>query len=165
MTWKQWNDPQDASWSLEEKAKRLDYTQPPWSTRYPRLAAIMNESPREPLNNPVRRNVFVDCTSRVCDFDGNVKKLLDKFELAENLAVNTTGAANGVAKPVEFKGFVNLAGSASQPVDLGFADPAAGNFALRGNARLGKELPAFEKIPFERIGLYKDEYRRQLPTR
>jgi len=165
MTWRQWNDPQDSSWSLEEMAKRLNYTQPPWSTRYPRLAAIMNESPREPLNNPIRRNVFVDCTQRVCDFDGNVRKLLDKLEIAENLAVNTRGAASGVAKAVEYKGFVNLAGTAPEPVDLGFADPAAGNFALRPDARLRKELPAFEAIPVESIGLYQDEYRQRLPAR
>jgi hypothetical protein len=87
------------------------------------------------------------------------------LELAENLAVNTTGATTGVAKAVEFKGFVNLAGSASAPVDLGFADPSAGNFALRPNARLQKELPAFEPIPFETIGLYQDEYRQRLPAR
>jgi len=165
MTWKQWNDPQDSSWSLEEKAKRLNYTQPPWSTRYPRLAAIMNQSPREPLNNPIRRNVFVNCTQRVCDFDGNVRKLLDKLEIADNLAVNTTGAASGTAKAVEYQGFVNLSGTASAPVDLGFVDQAAGNFALRPNARLAKELPAFEPIPFAMIGLYTDEYRLELPAR
>ncbi|NLF68311.1 MAG: hypothetical protein GX575_04565 [Candidatus Anammoximicrobium sp.] len=165
MTWKQWNSPQDSSWSLEKKAQRLNYTQPPWSTRYPRLAAIMNESPREPLNNPIRRNVFVNCAQQVCSFDGNVRKLLDKLELAENLAVNTTGAASGVAKPVEYKGFVNLAGTASAPIDLGFADPSAGNFALRPNARLQKELPSFEPIPFAAIGLYQDEYRHRLAER
>jgi hypothetical protein len=97
--------------------------------------------------------------------DGNVRKLLDKLEIAENLAVNTRGAASGVAKAVEYKGFVNLAGTAPEPVDLGFADPAAGNFALRPDARLRKELPAFEAIPVESIGLYQGEYRHRLPAR
>ena len=165
MTWKQWNNPDDKSWCLEEKAKRLDYLQPPWSTRYPRLAAIMNECPREPLNNPVKRNVFVDCTKQVCDFDGNVKKLLDKFEIADNLAVNTAGATNGVAVTKELKGFVNLVGTAAEPVDLGFEDRAAQDFTLGKKARLLKEVPSFERIPFDRIGLYKDEYRRKLPAR
>lgn len=165
MTWKQWNSSTDKSWSLEEKAQRLDYLQPPWSTRYPRLAAIMNESPREPLGNPILRNVFVDCTRQVCDFDGNVKKLLDKFEIAGNLVVNTTGATNGMAKAAPLAGFTNLVGTADQPVDLGFRDPAAGDFSLRWRARLRKELPAFAKIPFDEIGLYKDEYRRALPAR
>lgn len=165
MSWKQWNNPEDTSWCLEEKAKRLGYTQPPWSQKYPRLAAIMGDSPREPLYNAVRRNVFVDCQKQVCDFDGNVKKLLDKFEIAENLAVNSLGASNRVAKAVELKGFANLAGTAEEPVDLGFEGRAEGDFALRRGARLTKELPSFERIPFEKIGLYKDEYRRKLPPR
>ncbi len=165
MTWKQWNDPGDSSWSLEAKADRLDYTKPPWSVKYPRLAAIMGEDPREPLNNPVRRNVFVDCARQVCDFDGNVKKLLAKCELADNLAVNTTGATSGVARAVEIKGFTSLSGTKSDPVDLGFADAARQDFALRRNARLLKELPTFEKIPFAKIGLCKDAYRRKLPGR
>jgi hypothetical protein len=37
------NTPADG-WHLEEKARRLNYTQPTWSTRYPRLAAITADS-------------------------------------------------------------------------------------------------------------------------
>ncbi len=165
MTWPHWNNKNDKSWCLDEKAKAFNYTQPPWSVKYPRLAAIMNEEPRQPLNNPIRRNVFVDCAKQVCDFDGNVKKLLDKFEIADNLAVNTTGATNGVAKAVDIKGFANVAGTKDEPVALGFADVASQDFTLRKGARLLKELPSFEKIPFEKIGLFKDDYRRKLPAR
>jgi len=125
----------------------------------------MNESPREPLHDPVRRNVFVDCTKQVCDFDGDVRKLLDKFEIAENLAVNTAGATNGVAQGESLKGFANLSGTKDKPVELGFAAAADQNFALRKNARLLKELPSFETIPFEKIGLFKDDYRRKLPVK
>jgi hypothetical protein len=165
MTWKHWNNTNDPSWCLDAKARAFNYTQPPWSVRYPRLAAIMNDSPREPLHNPIRRNVFVDCTRKVCDFDGNVKKLLDKFEIADNLAVNTSGATNGIATAEGIKGFAHLAGTADKPVELGFADRAAGDLALRRGARLLKELPVFEPIPFDKIGLYKDTYRRRLPAR
>jgi hypothetical protein len=165
MTWPHWNNPNDASWCLEAKAKALNYTEAPWCTRYPHLAAIMNDSPREPLYNPISRNVFVDCSKQVVDFDGNVKKLIDKFDISQNLAVNTTGATNGVAKAVEVKGFTNLSGAQKEPIDLGFENAAAADFTVRRHARLLKELPTFEKIPFEKIGLYKDEYRRKLPTR
>jgi len=164
MSWKQWNNPADPSWCLEEKAKRLNYTQPPWSRKYPRLAAIMNEDPRQPLNNPVRRNVFVDCGKQVCDFDGNVKKLLDKFEIVDNLAVNTSGAKTVAAAPT-FKGFANLSGTAEKPVDLGFTDAKKSNFTLPKNALLLKEVPSFEPIPVDKIGLLKDEYRQELPPR
>ena len=162
MTWPHWNNKNDPSWCLDEKAKAFNYTQPPWSVKYPHLAAIMNESPREPLYNPIRRNVFVDCTKQVCDFDGNVRKLVDKLEIVDNLTVNTVGATNGVAKAVDVKGFTNVAGTQEKPVDLGFEDVAAHDFTLRKSARLLKELPSFEKIPFDKIGLYKDDYRRKL---
>ncbi len=165
MSWPHWNNTNDPSWCLDAKARAFDYTNPPWSLRYPRLAAIMNDSPREPLYNPIRRNVFVDCTKQLCDFDGNVKKLLGKFEMADNLAVNTTGVTNGIAVAKDLQGFANLAGTPDAPVDVGFADVAAQDFMLRKNARLLKELPSFEKIPFNQIGLFKDDYRRKLPAR
>lgn len=165
MTWKQWNNPSDKSWCLEEKALALNYLQPPWSVKYPRLAAIMNEEPRQPLGDTVRRNVFVDCTKSVCDFDGNVKKLLDKFEIADNLSVNTTGTEKGMAPPVKFKGFDNLLGADGKPMDLRPDDFSAKTFAASWRPWLQKELPSFEAIPFEKIGLYQDTYRRTLPAR
>ena len=164
MSWKQWNNPNDPSWCLEEKAKRLNYTQPPWSVKYPHLAAIMNEDPREPLYDPVRRNVFVDCSRRVCDFDGNVMKLLDKIEIADNLSVNTTGAKTVAAAPT-FKGFTALSGTAEAPIDLGFKDAKSTDFSVGRDSRLLKELPSFEPIPVDKIGLFKDEYRTELGAR
>jgi len=159
MTWKQWNNPADKSWALEEKALRLNYTEPPWSTRYPRLAAIMNENPREPLGNTIHGNVFVDCSKQVCSFDGNVKKLLDKFDIADNLAVDTTG----IAKVADVDGFANLAGTAEKPIDLGVGDVMTKESLTRSQAWIQKQLPSFETIPLEQIGLYKDEYRHALP--
>ena len=106
--------------------------------------------------------MFVDCTKKLCDFDGNVKKLLDKVDLADNLAVNTRGASN-VVMAGGLKGFRDLAGTPAAPVDLGFKNSAAGDFALKINARVRQENPAFKPIPVERIGLVRDEYRRQLP--
>lgn len=164
MTWKQWNNPADKSWSLEEKALQLHYLQPPWSTRYPRLAKIMNDEPRQPLGNTVRRNVFVDCTRQVCDFDGHVKKLLDKFEMADNLAVNTRGAVQGEAPAVQLKGFNNLSGTKDQPIPLSADALTARDFAARWGAWLQREVPSFEKIPFDKIGLYEDAYRRTRPA-
>jgi len=163
MTWPHWNNKNDPSWCLEEKAKAFNYTQPPWSVKYPRLAAIMNEEPRQPLNNPIRRNVFVDCTRKVYDFDGNVIKLLDKFVMEDNLIVDTHGAPAGKAAAKDPKGWSRIAGTKDEPVVLGFADPAAGDFTLRKNARLRKVLPSFEAIPVHAIGLFTDDFRRKLP--
>jgi hypothetical protein len=161
MTWKQWNDPSDKSWSLEEKARQLNYTQPPWSTKYPRLAAIMQEEPRQPLGNTIRRNVFVDCTKQVCSFDANVKKLLDKLEIADNLAVSTTGAA----KAAKVKGFSDLSGAKDAPIGPGRGDVSDRAAVSRWQAWVRKEIPSFASIPLDQIGLYKDGYRHALPAR
>jgi len=49
--------------------------------------------------------------------------------------------------------------------DAGFVDPAQMNFQLRDDSPVYKKLPGFEKIPFEKIGLVADEYRKKLPTK
>ncbi|TWT60450.1 right-handed parallel beta-helix repeat-containing protein [Rubinisphaera italica] len=160
MTWKQWNNPDHPSWMLEEKAERLNYKQAPWSTRYPRLAAIMNENPREPLGNPIRNNAFINCSKQVCSFDGNVKKLLDKFEIVDNLAVST----NGEAQVSEVKGFTDISGSKEKPIELGDDSLTARESLTLMQAWIQIQIPTFETIPIENIGLYKDEYRNTLPT-
>ncbi len=160
-TWPNWNNTNEPSWCLEAKAQVFNYTNPPWSVKYPKLAAIMNEEPRQPLGNTLRRNVFVDCTKKACNFDGNVKTILDRLDIAENLVVGTT-RTNGIAIGERIKGFRNLAGSQADPITLGFRDPASLDFSLKWHSRLMKELPTFEKIPFDKIGLYKDAYRRTL---
>ncbi|WP_083459062.1 right-handed parallel beta-helix repeat-containing protein [Jiangella muralis] len=43
--------------------------------------------------------------------------------------------------------------------DPGFADPEAMNYALSPDSVVYDELPGFEPIPFDQIGLFTDEYR------
>ena len=46
----------------------------------------------------------------------------------------------------------------------GFNDPAALDFGLKPLSSLTSELPGFQPIPADKIGLYVDEYRKALPT-
>jgi len=108
--------------------------------------------------------VFVNCEIKVCNFDGNVMKLLDKFEITDNVIVNTVGTKSSAPAPV-LKGFTTVSGTANQPIDLGFKDAKNGNFALRKGSLLLKMVPSFGLIPVEKIGLFRDEYRRELPPR
>ncbi len=48
--------------------------------------------------------------------------------------------------------------------DPGFEDMAKMNFKLKPSSQVFKDLPDFKSIPMDKIGLYKDEYRRMLPT-
>ena len=45
----------------------------------------------------------------------------------------------------------------------GFADPSVLDFRITPDSQLRRELPGFESIPVDKIGLYVDEYRRALP--
>ncbi len=47
--------------------------------------------------------------------------------------------------------------------DPGFVDAAAGNYALKPDSEVFQKIPGFEPIPFEKIGLMVDEYRKTLP--
>lgn len=118
------------SWNLLAKAERLDYKQPPWSTRYPKLASIMDQEPLLPLGNVVRRNVAYGCKHWIIAH-GMDDKQLDRVEFSDNLKTDD---------------------------DPGFVDAAKQDFRLRDDSAV-LQLPGWEKIPIERIGLHKDEYR------
>lgn len=46
----------------------------------------------------------------------------------------------------------------------GFIDLQNFNLSLKADSKIYKDLPEFKTIPFEKIGLFIDEYRRKLPT-
>jgi hypothetical protein len=48
--------------------------------------------------------------------------------------------------------------------DPGFVDPQHLNFALRDDSVVFDKIPGFQRIPFDQIGLYIDEYRPFLPA-
>jgi hypothetical protein len=45
--------------------------------------------------------------------------------------------------------------------DPGFVDEKAENFQLREDAPILQRLPQFERIPFDKIGLYADAFRKE----
>lgn len=49
----------DNTWDLEAKLKAVNYKQPPWSERYPKLATIMDNKPQQPLGNELIGNVVI----------------------------------------------------------------------------------------------------------
>jgi hypothetical protein len=113
----------------------VNYRQPPWSVRYPSLAGILEFHPELPTGNAIDRNLAVRC-GKLLDLAGK-KEELQFMKVGTNLAVDR---------------------------DPGFADAAALDFRLRPDAAALKELPGFQAIPFEKIGLVVDEDRRTLPT-
>ena len=47
--------------------------------------------------------------------------------------------------------------------DPGFVDTAGGDYTLREDSEVFRHLPGFEPIPFHEMGLYCDEFRKNLP--
>jgi len=110
---------------------------PPWSERYPSLAKLLT-GPRDlPTGNVLENNVLVRC-----------KKPLLLAAAANELRLSTV------------RDNLDLGDT-----DPGFVDAARLNFALKPGSPVFKKLPAFEPIPFAKIGLMRDEFRQHLPER
>jgi hypothetical protein len=125
---------------MYDKLRAVPYRKPPWSRRYPSLARILQEIPQAPLGNVIARNVSYQSGWRdpeeVCRqvFSGNIDR---KYcAISDNLVVEE---------------------------DPGFVDLAALDLRLRDDSVVARKIPGFRRIPFERIGLYRDEYRAALP--
>ncbi len=114
---------------MYEPLKRFRIKEPPWSTRYPKLARILEEHPQAPLGNVVANNVSYRGSWRDPD-----KKYV---KIADNLITDE---------------------------DPGFVDAANMNFQLRDDSIVYRKIPGFKRIPFDRIGLYRDEYRTTSPV-
>ncbi len=107
---------------------------PPWSEKFPGLAARLADRPELPLRTRFERNLIV----------------IPKGEAIQN----KVSRANRDNPEI-----LLTADNWVTPSDPGFVDAAAGNFGLRPDSETFKRIPGFQPIPFEKIGLQVDEYR------
>ena len=123
------------------------YKEPPFSTRYPELVNILDEDPKSPRGNIVRRNIL---------WPGR----------GENIRRVERGAApkdawwDGIAARI--RPLVKLEDNLINE-DPKFVDEKADNFQLRADSPAWKL--GFQRIPFEKIGLYQDGCRASWPVR
>jgi hypothetical protein len=122
---KVWID-KDNSWKLLDKIKRYNYTEPPWSTRYPRLAHILDngyEQAKEPEGCVIRTNLG--------------------WQNTRWLQESSLGAPGGFR-------FYTIENNIEDQ-DPRFVDEANLNLALRDDSPAWS-LSGFQRIPFETIG-------------
>lgn len=110
--------------------------QPPWSTRYPALARLVDGRRDVPTGNVIEKNVAVSC----------------------KLLFHSSG------KPDEFDWSTVRSNLELPEAAAAFEDAARLNFRLRPNSAVFQKLPDFKPIPFEQIGLVRDEFRTELPA-
>ncbi|MBI5821152.1 MAG: right-handed parallel beta-helix repeat-containing protein [Verrucomicrobia bacterium] len=122
------------------------YKEPPFSTRYPQLVNLLDDEPKKPKGNIVRRNIFWQGTGE------NLRRV------AKGQPIKDTwwDAIEPRIKPL-----VKLENNLINE-DPKFVDEKAGNFQLRENSPAWKL--GFQRIPVEKIGLHKDDCRASWPV-
>jgi hypothetical protein len=110
-----------------------------------------------------RNNVALDCKTGF-EF---VSLLPHQGVIADNVAIHCVqpfdwkAVADGKAKGVSPYGTGTNLAFAENP---GFLDLSRNDFHLDRGSRLHADLPGFEPIPVDKIGLYVDQYRKTLPS-
>jgi hypothetical protein len=133
----------------------IAYNRPPYSTRYPKLASILNEEPAAPKGNVISHNI---CLGGNWDKpSGRVTESIeDKARPYLIMEDNVVAPNSGIEG--------NKSGSyiIADPLFVNRLNPEQGKF------RLAAESPAlkigFSQIPFDKIGLYKSDDRTRLPV-
>ena len=123
--------------NLVKGLESVDAKSPPWSTRFPSLATVFGGKPELPTGCVIESTVAVNCES-VLHLGG--KK--------EELAVATF--TDNQELTLE---------------DMGFLDARNLDFRMKNDAPVFTKVPGFKPIPFERIGLYANEFRPTVPAR
>ncbi|MCX6132335.1 MAG: right-handed parallel beta-helix repeat-containing protein [Ignavibacteriales bacterium] len=167
---------------LFEELRSMKYQEPPYSTRYPELLTLDKGNPAFPLNNKVIRNISYG--GRWIDFYDSNAFDFSVVTMRDNLIADTaicrrqqkdqkgwdtyyldidrkdgyvlyTSADQGIKE--EFRQNTFITG------DPGFENLARNDFRLKSSSRafaLG-----FKPLPIDKIGLYKDSFRRIVPDR
>lgn len=123
------------------------YKEPPFSTRYPQLINLLDDEPKKPKGNIVRRNIFWQGQGE------NLRRVAGAEGIKETWWDDIAPVIRSLVKIED-----NLINE-----DPKFVDIQAGNF------QLCEESPAwklgFQRIPVEKIGLYQDECRASWPVK
>jgi hypothetical protein len=151
---------------MYEKLEEVNYNKPPYSIKYPKLATILDDGdPGFPAGNVIVRNVSYGgrwMGMHSLDFeDVEVKNNL----IADPEIVNwrKPDAKESVAYKYGDQEIIDILAKYDNKVidgDPGFVDMENKNFQLKDDSPAWKL--GFKRIPIEKIGLYKDEYRTTL---
>jgi hypothetical protein len=112
--------------------------EPPWSERFPEVRTFLDERPELPHRTRFVGNLVVMKTGQ--------------------LVLNKMSRDNR-----DNPGLLTVADNWVTPDDPGFINPAKGDFSLRPDSPAFTQIPGFEPIPFNKIGLQLDTFRTSLP--
>jgi len=84
-----------------------------------------------------------------------------KYNVIENNLMYRCGSFNLAPEATEYGTIKDNWETKDTP---GFVDPDTNNYALKSDSQVYKNIPGFKPIPFEKIGLYQDEFRKDIPA-
>jgi len=143
-TWKSFYEKKEGSLDSYQPARmdRMKVTEDPWKSRYPRLARQLEDSPRDPLYNPVTSNVFINCAASLVKLDGGLTNgVLAKMTFADNLVLVTPGVSKWARPDKRIETAFEIRTNA---VETGFVDPLKGDLRLTPDSPIKAKLPAFK---------------------
>lgn len=118
----------------------IDFQSPPYSTKYPSLLPYLNEiQPDKEWESMRARGNLLEGNLIVGGPENPIKLLGGQYAQME-------GKNNWITKE-----------------DPGFVDQANKNFQLKKDAKVFQMIPGFQPLPFEKMGLYQDAYRKLNP--
>ena len=154
-----------------------NYKEKPYSEKYPELLTFIDDEPAVPKNNKIIRNVsyggrWMDIwwvpDISVLTFKDNIIADPELYKTGESPVENPqyadyikTFEKNITYKYGDKEIMEKLKGNIFMETDPGFVDVKNGDFRLREDSPAWKL--GFKPIPFDKIGLYVDEYRTTLP--
>ena len=159
-------------WRLVEKLEEINYKNPPYSVRYPKLATYLDEPDKGlPYGNRVINNVsyggkWLDLSEEL----GLAHTIVEKNLIADTVLLLLTKKWTPGYNPYDI-GYAAVyrygdakitaeleeGGNVLTDKDPGFVDLKHGNLQLRDDSRAFKL--GFKRIPMEQIGLKVDEFR------
>jgi hypothetical protein len=124
---------------LRQAVLAINPKSPPWSTRFPEITSVLENRPGLPLRTTARRNLVYVQKGDPYHLRMSSKNKQDQslFQWADNLVTSA---------------------------DPGFVSATNGNYALKPDSDVYRKIPGFQPIPVDKIGLYRDEFRRSLPA-
>ena len=127
------------------------FKEPPFSTRYPKLATMLEDEPAKPKGNIVRRNVF---------WQGDGTNLR---RTGWDNPPASRSYRNAWWHHIQAKAF-DLVTMEDNLIDVNpkIVDEKKGNFQLQKDSPVWEI--GFQRIPFEKIGLYEDDSRASWPV-
>jgi hypothetical protein len=134
-------DKNDHLWRTEQVVGKDGWNRPPWSKKHPLFKQVMNQ--------PVRRYYPIECTVSHNLFCGNHQNTAFRRGWGDKRLLN-----------MEDIDYIETGENRNLPPTV-FVDPACMDFRFKKGLR----PHGFPKIPFDRIGLYVDEYRAHVPEK